>query len=64
MDGRIGDVVVQKGAQITSPTNAEKVGGRVTLVGPNVRNEGSISTPDGQDHPRRGPPGWFRCPRR
>jgi filamentous hemagglutinin family protein len=47
-DGRIGDVVVQKGAQITSPASADKVGGRVALVGPNVRNEGTISTPDGQ----------------
>ncbi|MHA3774150.1 filamentous hemagglutinin family protein [Verrucomicrobiota bacterium sgz303538] len=47
-DGRIGDVIVQKGAVLTSPTSAEKVGGRIALVGPNVRNEGTISTPDGQ----------------
>lgn len=47
-DGEYGDVTVQKGAVLTSPTNSAKVGGRVTLVGPNVRNEGTISTPDGQ----------------
>jgi filamentous hemagglutinin len=46
--GAIGDVVVQAGAQLVAPTSAAKVGGRVMLVGPNVRNEGSISTPDGQ----------------
>ncbi len=43
-----GDVVVQKGAILTSPSSADKVGGRVALIGPNVRNEGTISTPDGQ----------------
>jgi filamentous hemagglutinin family protein len=47
-DGKYGDVVVQKGAIIESPTNAAKSGGRVTLVGPNVTNQGSILTPDGQ----------------
>lgn len=47
-DGKYGDVVVQKGAILKSPTNSAKVGGRITLVGPNVTNEGSISTPDGQ----------------
>lgn len=46
--GRYGDVIVQPGATITSPTNAAKSGGRVMLVGPNVRQAGSISTPDGQ----------------
>jgi filamentous hemagglutinin family protein len=45
---KIGDVTVQAGAQITAPTNADKVGGRVALVGANVKNEGTISTPDGQ----------------
>ena len=43
-----GDVVVQKGAILSSPTTAANVGGRVALVGANVRNEGTISTPDGQ----------------
>ncbi len=47
-DGKYGDVTVQKGAILKSPTNAEKSGGRVMLVGPNVRNEGTILTPDGQ----------------
>ena len=46
--GKYGDVTVQKGAILNSPTNAAKVGGRITLVGPNVAMEGSISTPDGQ----------------
>jgi filamentous hemagglutinin family protein len=46
--GKYGDVVVQAGAQITSPTTAEKVGGRVALIGANVTNAGSISTPEGQ----------------
>lgn len=46
--GRYGDVIVQAGATITSPTNAAKSGGRVMLVGANVRQAGSIETPDGQ----------------
>lgn len=46
--GKIGDVTVQKGAQITAPTSSDNVGGRVMLVAPNVTNEGTISTPDGQ----------------
>ena len=46
--GRIGNVTVQAGAQITAPTSSANVGGRVALIGPNVSNEGSISTPDGQ----------------
>ena len=46
--GRYGDVIVQQGAILESPSNAAKVGGRITLVGPNVINNGSISTPDGQ----------------
>lgn len=47
-DGRSGDVVVQPGAQLSAPSSADHVGGRVVLVGPNVRNSGTISTPDGQ----------------
>ncbi len=43
-----GDVVVERGAQIASPTTPAKVGGRVMLAGANVRNSGTISTPDGQ----------------
>lgn len=47
-DGRHGDVVVQAGAVIEAPTNADKVGGRIALIGLNVTNAGRISTPDGQ----------------
>ncbi len=47
-DGRYGDVIVEAGAILSSPTNADKSGGRVALVGANVVNAGSISTPDGQ----------------
>ncbi len=46
--GRYGDVTVQKGAILNSPTDSANVGGRITLVGANVRNEGTIITPDGQ----------------
>ena len=47
-DGRHGDVVVKAGAQLSSPAGADGNGGRVMLVGANVRNEGTISTPAGQ----------------
>jgi len=57
-DGRNGDVVVEAGASISGPVSAEGNGGRVMLVGANVRNEGTISTPSGQDDPRRRPTGW------
>jgi len=46
--GNYGDVMVQAGAQITSPANADNVGGRIALVGANVENDGTITTPDGQ----------------
>lgn len=46
--GHDGDVVVQAGAQLSSPTTAEHVGGKIALVGPNVVNAGTIATPDGQ----------------
>ena len=39
---------VQAGATLTSPTSADNVGGRIALFGANVRNDGTISTPDGQ----------------
>lgn len=45
---RLGDVTVQAGAMLTSPTSADHVGGRIALIGPNVSNAGTISTPDGQ----------------
>jgi filamentous hemagglutinin len=47
-DGDYGDVTVEAGAQITSPTSADHVGGRVALIGANVENDGTITTPDGQ----------------
>ncbi len=47
-DGKSGDITVQLGSQLSSPTTAEHVGGRVALFGPNVTNAGTISTPDGQ----------------
>ncbi len=43
-----GDVTVDAGAELTTPTNAEHQGGRIALIGPNVTNDGTISTPDGQ----------------
>lgn len=46
--GRYGDITVQAGTVINSPTNEAKSGGRVMLVGPNVHQRGSILTPDGQ----------------
>jgi filamentous hemagglutinin len=47
-DGKTGDVVVRAGARISSPTTSDHVGGRVALIGGNVSNQGTISTPDGQ----------------
>jgi len=46
--GLDGDVTVLAGASISSPADADNVGGRVILAGPNVTNDGTISTPDGQ----------------
>ncbi len=39
---------MQAGAQLSSPTNEENQGGRIALIAPNVTNDGTISTPDGQ----------------
>lgn len=47
-NGKVGDIKVEAGAQISAATTADKVGGRVLLAGANVVNEGTISTPDGQ----------------
>jgi filamentous hemagglutinin family protein len=47
-NGKSGDVTVQAGATLSSPTTADHVGGRIALFGPNVTNSGTISTPDGQ----------------
>lgn len=46
--GKTGDVTVQAGAVIESPLSSDNVGGRVALIGANVTNGGSISTPNGQ----------------
>jgi len=46
--GNRGDVVVEAGATISGPVSADGNGGRVMLVGANVYNEGTISTPSGQ----------------
>ncbi len=43
-----GNVEVQPGAVLFSPTSADHVGGRIALVGPNVTNGGTLSAPDGQ----------------
>ncbi len=48
LDGKFGDVTVQAGARLTSPADSGGSGGRIMLVGPNVTNEGSISTESGQ----------------
>jgi filamentous hemagglutinin len=45
--GNNGDITVQAGAQLTSPSVSGS-GGRIALIAPNVTNNGSISTPDGQ----------------
>jgi filamentous hemagglutinin len=45
---KVGDVIVQAGAKLTAPSSAAKVGGRIALIGANVFNGGTISTPDGQ----------------
>ncbi len=46
--GRYGNVTVQAGAVITSPAGSGGNGGRITLVGTNVTNAGTISTESGQ----------------
>ena len=46
--GRYGDVTVQAGAVLQSPAGSGGNGGRIMLVGPNVTNDGTISTESGQ----------------
>lgn len=46
--GRFGDIIVQKGAVLTSPSDGAGNGGRIMLAGPNVINLGTISTGAGQ----------------
>jgi hypothetical protein len=43
-----GDVVVKAGAKLASRTGGDGNGGRVMLVGANVKNQGTISTTSGQ----------------
>ncbi|MES2658178.1 MAG: filamentous hemagglutinin family protein [Verrucomicrobiota bacterium] len=46
--GVYGDVTVQAGAVLKSPAGSGGNGGRIMLVGPNVTNDGTISTESGQ----------------
>ncbi|MEO7098357.1 MAG: filamentous hemagglutinin family protein [Luteolibacter sp.] len=46
--GKYGDVIVQEGAVLKSPAGSGGNGGRIMLVGPNVTNNGTISTESGQ----------------
>ena len=43
-----GDIVVERGALLSSPEGEGGNGGRIMLVGANVQNAGEISTPSGQ----------------
>ena len=43
-----GDIVVERGALLSSPEGEGGSGGRIMLVGANVQNAGEISTPSGQ----------------
>ena len=45
---KYGDVVVERGARLQATAGQDGNGGRVMLVGANVRNEGTIDTPAGQ----------------
>jgi filamentous hemagglutinin family protein len=46
--GGIGNVVVERGASISAPVDNNNSGGLVALIGPGIRNEGTIETPNGQ----------------
>jgi filamentous hemagglutinin family protein len=45
---KYGDIVVERGARIQATAGQDGNGGRVMLVGANVRNDGTIATPAGQ----------------
>jgi filamentous hemagglutinin family protein len=47
-DRPYGDIVVERGARLQATAGQDGNGGRVMLVGANVRNEGTIDTPAGQ----------------
>jgi filamentous hemagglutinin family protein len=44
----LGNVTVERGATITAPVDANNSGGLVALIGPEVKNEGTIRAPNGQ----------------
>jgi len=44
----LGNVTVERGATISAPVDANNSGGLVALIGPEVRNEGTIMAPNGQ----------------
>jgi filamentous hemagglutinin len=46
--GKLGDVTVQAGARISTPVSADGNGGRIALVGANVTNNGTLTSPNGQ----------------
>lgn len=48
VSGPIGDVTVERGATLTAPLSGNNTGGLIALIGPNVQNGGTISTPNGQ----------------
>ena len=43
-----GAVIVEQGALLTASSSAQHTGGRISLIGPVVENDGTIRTPDGQ----------------
>ena len=45
--GKFGNILVEMGALLESPLTSEG-GGRITLVGANVTNQGTLRTPEGQ----------------
>ena len=47
-NAKVGDVSVERGAILSAPVSPEGYGGRVTLIGKNVTNAGTISTEAGQ----------------
>lgn len=48
VSGPIGDVTVERGASLAAPLSGNNTGGLIALIGPNVQNGGTISTPNGQ----------------
>ena len=46
--GKIGDVTVNAGARLTTPVSADGNGGRIALIGANVTNNGTLTSPNGQ----------------